>query len=112
MDALPEKIKIGEKYDPAMKIIDQADADAYFELCVAHTMSFGRSHEEAEKIERSNLGYFAGYRSDETRRRVERLFKCAHPVFGAIDKVGRPTQEEVLEEGMRRGREARERHSR
>ena len=103
MEPMPEGITIGDKYDPAMKITKQAGADAYFERCVQHTMSFGRSRGEAEIIERSNLGYYAGYGSDETRKRVERLFRCSHPIFGSIAKVGAPTPEEALQEGMRLG---------
>lgn len=72
MELMPKDISIGAKYDPAMTITDQADADAYFERCVQHTMTWwGRSREDAEKIERGNLGYYAGYGSQETRHRVE-----------------------------------------
>lgn len=73
-----------EKYDPAMAITDQAEADGYFERLVQHNMSFGTMREEAEGIERANLGYWAGYYSHATRERVERLFRCAHPFFGSI----------------------------
>lgn len=107
MEPFPEKITIGDKYGPAMSINSVADADAYFERCVAHTMSFGKSREEAESIERQNLGYYAGYCDNETRQRVERLFRCAHPIFGAIAKVGAPTPAEAMLEGMQRGLNAR-----
>lgn len=83
-----------------MAMTDQATADAYFEECVRHTMRHGPSREEAESIERQNLGYFAGYYDQETRERVERLFKCAHPVFGAITTNGAPTPREALAAGM------------
>ena len=94
-------ISIGEKYDVAMQISDQAEADAYFEECVQHCMSFGKTRKEAERIERINLGYYAGYCSNETRERVERLFRCAHPVFGKIAENGAPTAEGALEAGKR-----------
>jgi len=71
-------ITIGDKYGPAMIITEQAEADAYFERCVQHGMLF-HTRIEAEKIERINLGYYAGYYNNETRERVERLFKCQHP---------------------------------
>jgi hypothetical protein len=103
MNALPEKITIGDKYRPAMEMKEQAEADAYFEQCVAHCMSFGKSREEAEKIERANLGYFAGYYGHETQERVERLFRCAHPIFGAIATNGRPSPEKILEMGIAAG---------
>lgn len=97
---LPSRITIGDKYGPAMKIADQTEADAYFARCVEHTMQFvGGSREEAERIERINLGYYAGYYDEETRKRVEHLFRCAHPVLGKIEQVGAPTAEEALQAG-------------
>jgi hypothetical protein len=91
---LPMKITIGDKYGPAMEMTDQAEADAYFERCVRHTSewlfmegkakSIALARPEAERIERINFGYFAGYYDSATRQRVERLFRCAHPVFGAL----------------------------
>lgn len=81
-------ITIGDKYSPAMTITDQAEADRYFEECVLHSMMFGNSREKAEDIERQNLGYFVGYCSAETRERVERLFRCKHPIFGSIAENG------------------------
>ena len=82
-DAFPEHISIGDKYTPAMTIVDQAEADDYFERCVEHHVrAFGVPRAEAEIIERSNLGYWAGYYDHATRERVERLFNCAHWIFG------------------------------
>ena len=100
---MEKNITIGDKYGPAMKITDQAEADAYFEQCVQHSMSFGRTREEAESIERSNLGYYAGYCNTETRWRVERLFKCAHPIFGAIAEKGEPSPDEAFRMGQEFG---------
>lgn len=96
---MKSEITIGDKYDPAMQITNQAEADAYFEECVQHTMSFGKTRAEAKNIERQNLGYYAGYCSEETRRRVERLFRCAHPVFGKIAERSAPTAEAAIEAG-------------
>lgn len=99
---MKEKITIGEKYDPAMKITDQAAADAYFEQCVEHCMRFGgRTRREAEKIERGNLGYYAGYYGSETRERVERLFRCEHPFFGGIAKHGSPSPLAAFNAGVK-----------
>jgi hypothetical protein len=100
MDALPSQITIGDKYGPAMTMTDPAEAAAYFEQCVQHTMTFGADRQEAERIERINLGYYAGYYDNETRQRVEKLFACAHPIFGAIAKVGAPTPEEAMQAGL------------
>lgn len=82
---MKDKITMGEKYGPAMEMNEEAPARAYFEELVEHTMrvlKVGRP--EAERTERSNLGYYAGYYDEETRQRVERLFRCAHPVFGKV----------------------------
>lgn len=95
---------IGDRYKPAMEMQTEAEADEYFEALVEHCMSFGKTRKEAESIERSNLGYFAGYYDHETRERVERLYKCAHPVFGSIAKHGAPTPEEALKAGIERGK--------
>ena len=105
-EPLPDHITYGDKYGPAMTLMNQAEADAYFERCVQHCMRFGKSRVEAEAIERSNLGYFAGYYSHETRARVERLFRCAHPLFGAIAEKGPPTAEEAFAAGLDAGRKA------
>jgi len=82
---------------PAMKITDQKEADKYFEMLVQESMQeSGKSREEIEKMQRSNLAYFAGYYDDATRLRVERLFCCAHPIFGkASEHI--PTPEEAFE---------------
>lgn len=94
-----------DSYGPAMEITDQKEADVYFERLVSdrlgqrnkHVGALGRmSREEAEKIERGNLGYYAGYHGNETRERVERLFKCEHPIFGSIAQRGAPTAEEAF----------------
>ncbi len=96
----PRKITYGDKYNPAMKITDQKKANEYFEACVLHTMQQGVKRVEAVRIERDNLGYYAGYFDDETQQRVERLFRCAHPVFGKIIH-GSPPAEEAFEMGKR-----------
>ena len=61
-------------------------------------MRLGHSREEAENIERCNLGYWGGYYDLETRLRVERLFRCEHPFFG-LAADGQPAPEEAFEMG-------------
>lgn len=99
MLSIPDKVTIGDKYGPAMKITDQEEADEYFKACVEHSMRLGSTREEAEKTERVNLGYYAGYYEHEVRLRVERLFRCAHPVFGKAE-LGVPTPEEAFQMGQ------------
>ena len=95
-------------YAPAMTIKAQDEADAYLEkLVAAHIEETGDTREKALAIQRSNLAYYAGYYSAETRARVELLFKCAHPVFGAIVEKGQPTPEEAFEMGRKLGEKVR-----
>jgi len=103
MMKLPDTMTIGEAYGPAMEIKTEEEAKEYFEALVERCMRGGKSREESEKITRNNLGYYAGYYDNATRARVERLFSCAHPVFGAIAEVGAPTMEEAFEMGMKMG---------
>lgn len=73
----------GQLYDPAMEITNQADADAWFERCVAHVMAVRPcDREQAEYVVRFNIGYWTGYYDYETAVRVERLFRAVHPIFG------------------------------
>lgn len=92
---------IGETYKPAMEMTDPDEAAAYFEELVRWSMQAGKvDRPRAEVIQRANLGYFAGYYDNDTRLRVERLFKCSHPVFGtAVD--GAPTAQEAFEMGSK-----------
>jgi len=92
----------GEAYGTAMTIRDSNTAAAYFETLVKHQMEHGHcSREEAEKIERGNLGYYAGYYGQETRERVERLFNCVHPIFGS--SAHPPSPEEAFRLGSQMG---------
>lgn len=94
----------GDRYGPAMEITDEAEAQEYLGRLVAENMANSKnSLEKADHIERENLGYYAGYYNEETRRRVENLFGCAHPVFGSIEENGPPTAEEAFKMGLRRG---------
>ena len=94
----------GEILRPAMAITDPDEANAFFAAYVQHLVeTYGKPQEEAESVVRTNLGYWAGYYDNETRARVERLFCCAHPFFGAIAEKAPPTAEEALEMGKRRG---------
>lgn len=100
----------GDLLDPAMKITDQADADQYKAEYIKFTQAAiereGSQGYTAEEVVNRNLGYFAGYYDNETRERVERLFNCAHPVFGSIKENGAPSPEKALAMGLRAGRKA------
>ena len=68
---------------PAMEITDPEDAKQYFQACVAWLKTRSVIKENAEKLARYNLGYYAGYYDQETQKRVERLFNAKHPIFGS-----------------------------
>ena len=86
-----------------MQVTTQVEADRYFAELIseARKENGARSVEEIISTLRSNLGYYAGYYDEDTRRRVERLFHCAHPIFGAIETTPPPIPEEAFELGKR-----------
>jgi hypothetical protein len=89
MIELPSQITIGEKYGPAMKVKTEAEAREYFEACVRHNMAASNhTREQAERIERVNISYFAGYFNHATQARVEKLYGAAHPIFGNREMAG------------------------
>lgn len=98
----------GELYDPAMKIAlsgNKEAAEEYFHALVDYVMEYNPdiingNREKAIGIVHSNLGYWAGYYSDETRVAVRKMFGSSHPVFG--DKF--PSPEEALRMGMELGK--------
>jgi hypothetical protein len=99
-----DTLTIGETLGPAMEITDPEDAQQYFIDYVAHIQKFLDKEPRdddmtAEEIAKTNLGYFAGYYDNETRERVEKLFTCAHPIFGSIKDVGPPTPEQAFKMG-------------
>lgn len=97
-------------YDKAMEATTQDEADVILEQIVecACRISPQQLREEHERIQRSNLGYYAGYYSHEVRERVERLFDTEHPIFGKIAVNGPPTTKQAFELGRRMGEQARE----
>ena len=100
------ELTYGETLGPAMEITDQADADQYKEAMIQWmvTQDPTVSRERATQISNENLGYYAGYYSNETRARVEKLFRCAHPIFGSVKENGIPTSKEAYQMGLERGR--------
>ena len=99
-----EVLTYGDCLNPAMKITEQDDADQYFVSYVAYIQQWLERESRAddmmaEDIAKINLGYFAGYYDSETRERVERLFRCKHPIFGAIATEGQPSAKEAYEMG-------------
>lgn len=85
----------------AMQVTEPEEArKIYNQLVEISMMEHGKSHDEATSIIKENLGYRAGYHSDEIRHRVEDLFDCEHPVFGKISINGSPTFDEAFRLGQ------------
>lgn len=107
------KPTVGELLDPAMQITKQEDADQYLASYIKWIQKDldktpNKDGLTAEQIAKSNLGYYAGYYSNETRERVEKLFKCEHPVFGSIEKNGAPGSKKAFEMGLAIGKKMKE----
>lgn len=100
-----EILTSGECLNPAMQITDQEDATQYLEKYIAYIQKAldkePRSDDmTAEAIAKANIGYFAGYYSNEVRARVEKLFLCSHPIFGKIEETGPISAETAFEAGV------------
>ncbi len=91
----------GEVYEKAIKATTEEEATSFFRRLVERSMRAGKTREEAVAIVKENLGYFAAAYGNDARERVERLYKCEHPVFGPIAEMGPPTPEEAFECGTR-----------
>lgn len=99
----------GQVLDPAMKITDVDDAtqylQSYIEYLIPYVVDTHKDqdedfiYDEAVRIAKHNLGYYAGYYDDKTRKRVEKLFNCSHPIFGSIESNGTPTAQQAFELG-------------
>lgn len=77
---MDQNVSVEDKYGPAMEIVAQDQADAYFEQCIGNTMAWdfcvvAVSRLEAERIERGNLRYFSERYNQEVQSRVKKLFK-------------------------------------
>lgn len=88
---------------PAMEIRDPNEAQQYlkdYADWIQSELDEKGSSESGMEIAKHNLGYFAGYYSNDVRKRVEKLFMCEHPLFGSIEKNGSPTAKEAFEIGL------------
>ena len=99
-----------ETLGPAMEVQTVEQAAALFEaLCIYldHRRQ-GRdpeppSRESLATQVRSNLGYYAGYYSDEVQAKAERLYGAVHPIFGSV-RGKQMTAEEVFRKGVEMGK--------
>lgn len=87
----------GDLYDPAMEVQTKEEASAYLAKLVQLQVDHGVHADIASKVIKANLGYWAAYGGDERRERIERLYECEHPYFGAIAVNGQPTTDEAFQ---------------
>lgn len=103
-DLWPEGSTYGDLYDPAMMVQTKEEATAYLDKLVRYQAAHGVSSDVATKSIKTNLAYWAAYGDNERRERVERLFECEHPYFGAIKDFGGLKTEEAMQLGLNRAR--------
>ena len=90
----------GEQFKSALKCKTPQDAEMWIEKEVEHFVTYhGKSPEEAVAHIKSNLGYMAGYYSDEVAKTIHRLFNAVHPIFGTSTYHKDVSPEEALELG-------------
>tara|TARA_B100000614_G_scaffold262909_1_gene300545 strand:+ start:104394 stop:104810 length:417 start_codon:yes stop_codon:yes gene_type:complete len=96
----------GETLGPAMEIETEDEARQYLDNYVDWmVVKHGMSRVEALNVAKQNIGYYSGYYGVDTQRRVERVFKCVHPIFGSTSGEQMSVQE-ILEQGRKMGEES------
>ena len=105
----------GKKLNTIMEVFDEAlrcaktnkdKASDFFKAYVEHILNVNNdvdTYDEAEKIAKSNLGYFAGYCDRETIDIIYKTYQCSHPIFG--DKPYDVSPQKAFEKGMERALE-------
>ncbi len=74
-----------------------------FRRMVAHYERQGMDNDLAVSRTKEQIGYHAGYYSNNIRSRVETLFDTEHPIFGCYIINGSPTISQALEAGKSLG---------
>ena len=83
---------------------DKNKASDFFKAYVESILNANDvTYDEAEKIAKSNLGYFAGYCNREICDIIYKTYQCSHPIFG--DKPYDVSPQEAFEKGMERALE-------
>ena len=107
-----QTLSYGDSLGPVFEIDNEEDAMAYKELLIEYHMRWSRdgkpdsppmTREQAIEVTNANVGYWSGYGTSTQMTRVQRLFLCAHPIFGSAV----PTDKEAYETGLAAGKAAR-----
>lgn len=76
---------IGEIFDTALNLAktDKYRAGVFFNVYVNYVQNANEcNREEAEKIVKSNFGYYSGYFNKEVSNIIYSTYCCEHPIFG------------------------------
>ena len=97
---------IGEVFDEALRLAktDRNEALDFFKTYVEYIFEDNEKIDtlnEAEKIAKANLGYFAGYYTPEVCDIIYKTYQCSHPIFG--DKPFSIDPEEAYRKGLEIG---------
>jgi len=100
---LPDKMTIGECYGRCTEIVDHNQANEYFIALVERNLRICPEHDldTAIKVEKDNIGYFAGYCDSETALRMELLFNTIHPILGSAQNYCMMSAEDIVEVGRK-----------
>ena len=94
--------EISKIYGSIVEAKTQDEADQKLKALVGLIVKEGKSPRAAKKIAKANIGFYAGYYDEETARRVWKLYRTRHPVFGKRW----PKYDEAVHLGMKMARKA------
>lgn len=90
-----------EQFEEALKCETEEAAQAWIDKeIVRYKEDFGVEAERARETIMSNIGYMAGYYDDGVARKIYRLFKAPHPIFGTPTQKEKLTPENCIRLGM------------
>ena len=95
----------GEVFNLALKLAKENKTEAieWFKEYVKCIMQeSGVNWDEAVSVAKSNLGYFAGYYSQDVCDIIYETYQCSHPIFG--DKPFSVSPEEAFNKGLELGK--------
>jgi hypothetical protein len=95
---------MGEVFDEALRIAktNKDEAEDFFYQYVNDISSVNKySWDKSIEIAKSNLGYFAGYYSQEVCDIIYDTYQCSHPIFGK--KPYEVTPEDAFKKGLEIG---------
>lgn len=93
-------------FDEALRLAktDKNEALDFFRSYVEYILAENEkinTYDEAEKIAKANLGYFAGYYTPEIYDIIYNTYQCSHPIFG--DKPFDVDPAEAYRKGLEMG---------